>query len=165
MTIAERRSRKETGGRRGVKPNLDNCKVVEEPSQHENHDGGGATVGCFWDLHNIFQVLAKRPPLRSPGDLLRVAFSGLCVVLYANWIKNVTHFPKLPYLSSCVKQISKHLIGMKIIRGEKKPFCSIINWEMLLMSNNFHCAFPDSIVAAGSRQERGVGCGVSLSSD
>lgn len=28
----------------------------------------------------------------SPGDLLRVAFSGLCVVLYANWIKNETHF-------------------------------------------------------------------------
>lgn len=125
-----------------------------------------ATVGCFWDLHNIFQVLAKRPPLRSPGDLLRVAFSGLCVVLYANWIKNVTHIPEIynTYLSSCVKQISKHLIGMKIIRRERrraaKQFCSIINWEMLLMSNNFHCAFPDSIVAAGSRQGRREGGGV-----
>lgn len=90
--IVDNRREEEEEGRRGVKPNLDNCKVVEEPSQHEND--GGATVGCFWDLHNIFQVLAKRPPLRSPGDLLRVAFSGLCVVLYANWIKNVTHFPK-----------------------------------------------------------------------
>lgn len=114
--IVDNRSEEEERGTRGVKPNLDNCKVVKEPSQHD--DGGGAlrlTVGCFWDLHNIFQVLAKRPPLRSPGDLLRVAFSGLCVVLYANWIKNVTHFQNLPYLSSCVNQISKHLIGMKII--------------------------------------------------
>lgn len=47
----------------------------------------------------------------SPGDLLRVAFSGLCVVLYANWIKNETHFfffvISTIYLSSCVRQIRR----------------------------------------------------------
>lgn len=38
--IVDNRSEEEEGGMRGVKPNLDNCKVVEEPSQHD--DGGGA---------------------------------------------------------------------------------------------------------------------------
>jgi len=37
---------------------------------------------------------------RSLGDLLRVAFSGLCVISYANWIKNESHFT-IPYLCLC----------------------------------------------------------------
>lgn len=63
----------------------------------------------------------------SPGDLLRVAFSGLCVVLYANWIKNETHFFFVGYLPYICPVASGKL-------GELRNSFSIINWEMLLMS-------------------------------
>lgn len=55
------------------KPNLDNCKVVDR-----KHlwlvVGGGSAFGIYTIF---FKCSVKRPPLGSPGDLLRVAFSGL----------------------------------------------------------------------------------------
>lgn len=115
---------------------------------NDSSDDGG---GLRWDLHSFSSARKATAAHRSLGDLLRVAFSGLCVISYANWIKNESHFT-IPYLCLFRYIFFAGVLAFFWPRASQiRPprsywhnainnisYCPFINWENAFDVDNFH---------------------------